>query len=183
MNRLRMSIMRVLPVFVFMVALSLAGCSDQTSTSGGTEKPGAAEAAQGPHWADDVPRLSVAGLEALIEQNRGKTVFLCFWSVNCPACLDELPVLEKLADSFDPDKLAMVLVNLDGKPSVLKQYFQDYTPISQVVFAEEDVPGHFRAVYIPKLVLYSASGKVSFEDSGFYPEKMLEALIHKAFKE
>ncbi|MEF2143944.1 MAG: TlpA disulfide reductase family protein [Desulfovibrionaceae bacterium] len=173
-------------LFCATLALSLAfvaGCSDTDATSDASETgPGVAEAktVDTAHWADALEPMGVKEVEALIDAGKGRPVLVCFWSVNCPACVQELPVLEELADQYGKGELTVLLFNLDQDRALLKTFFQDYVPASRVVLAEPQVGEAFRAVYIPKLMLYDASGALAFEGSGFYPKAMLEALIKKA---
>ena len=47
-----------------------------------------------------------------LQDFRGKVVLLHFWSVQCPACRIEEPLLEKLKQAFGPSGLEILGVNL-----------------------------------------------------------------------
>lgn len=132
------------------------------------------------HWTDALQMQNAAQVRARIAEAKGTPVLVCLWSVNCPACVQELPVLEELADQFGPDELQVLLLNLDANKNVVRGFFKDYQPASSVLLVEPAVADEFQATYIPKLVLYNAAGEVVFDDSGFYPKGMLEALIQRA---
>lgn len=169
----------------------LAGCSGSDAEKA-ADKPAAqpveqAEAATTAQPAstsettsEPYPKLDLAAYRAMIAESEGKAVLVCVWSVNCPACQQELPVLEQLADAYSSDDLRVVYASLDNNPALIAQFFADYTPIAEVIRVNDQVAVETGAEYIPRLVLYDRQGKVSFEDSGFYPQAMLEALVDRA---
>jgi thiol-disulfide isomerase/thioredoxin len=50
---------------------------------------------------------------------RGKVVLLHFWSIQCPACRMEEPLLDKLRRTFGPAGLEIVGVNLIDQPQAI----------------------------------------------------------------
>lgn len=158
--------------FILSVGCSSGAPEGKSST--------AATAAEGAHWTDDLTPLGVEEIEGRIAAAKGKALLVCLWSVNCPACVQELPVLEELADQFSKDELEVLLLNLDMDKAVVKAFFKEYEPAATVLLVEPAVGDALRTVYIPKLLLYDAKGEIAFEDSGFYPKNMLEALIKRA---
>lgn len=130
----------------------------------------------------DAPRLDLGEYKALVAGSAGRVLLVCIWSVNCPACQQELPELEKLADVYPDDELRLVYASVDTDPQVVRDFFADYDPIGEVILVDGDVAQHTGAEYIPRLVIYDPAGKVSFMDSGFYPQAMLRALVERAAK-
>ncbi|MGE4291717.1 MAG: TlpA family protein disulfide reductase [Desulfovibrio sp.] len=171
------AIRTALAVTLILTAL-LAGCSsDPANVSASGEK---ASAPSGAHWTDGLTPLSVQQVKERIAAAKGKALLICLWSVNCPACVQELPVLEELADQLSPDEAEILLLNLDMDKTLVRSFFKEYEPAATVLLVEPAVGDELRAVYIPKLLLYDAKGEIVFEDSGFYPKEMLAALIKRA---
>lgn len=161
-----------------LLLLACAACSDNAGPApetGATEARATAGA--------DYPGLSLDGYKALVAESAGKTLMVCIWSVDCPACQQELPVLEAIADRHDPAELRVVYASLDPDSRTIADFFGDYVPVAEVVRVDGDVAAHTGAEYIPRLIIYTPGGKVSFIDSGFYPEAMLEALLNRAAAE
>jgi thiol-disulfide isomerase/thioredoxin len=50
---------------------------------------------------------------------RGKVVLLHFWSIQCPACRMEEPLLDKLRRTFGPAGLEIIGVNLIDQPQAI----------------------------------------------------------------
>ena len=164
----------------------VAGCSGSEAEKA-ANKPAAqaaeqsvpAEAAASTQG-EPYPMLDLAAYKAMIAESKGKAVLVCVWSVNCPACQQELPVLEQLADAYSKDDLRIVYASVDNNPALIAEFFGDYTPIAEVVRVSDQVAVETGAEYIPRLVLYDREGNVSFKDSGFYPQAMLQALVERA---
>lgn len=47
-----------------------------------------------------------------LEQYRGKVVFLNFWATWCPPCRAEMPSMQTLYDTLEPDGLVILAVNV-----------------------------------------------------------------------
>ena len=158
---------------VLLALLVAASCSND---------PGAVPSAdaQAAPAGEKYPSLDLDGYKAMIADSSGKVLLVCLWSVNCPACQQELPVLEQLVDKFDADALRVVYASLDRDSQTIDDFFGDYEPIAEIVRVGEEVAVYTGADYIPRLVIYTPKGEVSFIDSGFYPEPMLEALLTRA---
>lgn len=177
--------MNTTPVFRSLLAAAIltlalaAGCSSEPASSGSATPEAQPQTAEG-HWTDALSTLDTDQVRERIAAAKGRPVLVCLWSVNCPACVQELPVLEELADQYAPDDLEVLLLNLDGNRAVVRGFFKEYEPAATVLLVEPSVADAFQATYIPKLVLYDASGEKVFDDSGFYPKGMLEALIQRA---
>jgi len=46
-----------------------------------------------------------------LDSTRGRWVFLHFWASWCGPCREEIPAIQHLADTFDDDTLAIVMIN------------------------------------------------------------------------
>lgn len=60
-----------------------------------------------------------------IGRHKGNVVLLNFWASWCPACLYEMPDLDKLASHIGHTNFKVVTVNLDDAgPSIIARYFE-----------------------------------------------------------
>jgi mono/diheme cytochrome c family protein/peroxiredoxin len=59
------------------------------------------------------------GRERTLEQERGKGILLVFWGTTCAPCVDELPALDRLADEFGDDRLAVRPICVDEPDEAL----------------------------------------------------------------
>lgn len=159
-----------LTLALLLAAALVAGCSSEPAADTG-ETARAASGADFP-----VTELDAAGMKQLLAENRGKAVFLCFWSVNCPACEQEIPELEKLADMYSGDDLKVMLVNLDPSAEAVRAYFQT-APVTEQYHGSTDLAEAYGVYAIPHLVMYNSKGDVIFNKSGYFPAAMLEAVV------
>jgi len=53
------------------------------------------------------------GGEVDLSAFRGKPVLVNFWATWCPPCRDEMPSLNRLAQSFDPQSFEVVAISVD----------------------------------------------------------------------
>jgi len=63
-----------------------------------------------------------SGQMVTLDQYKGKVVLLHFWSINCPACKMEEPLLHDLKRDFGPAGLEILGVNLVDPPQAIAGY-------------------------------------------------------------
>jgi thiol-disulfide isomerase/thioredoxin len=72
---------------------------------------------------------SPSGKTVSLSQYRGRVVLLHFWSINCPACRLEEPLLQQLKRSFGHTGLEILAVNLVDPPvQVANHAYANKTP-------------------------------------------------------
>jgi len=59
------------------------------------------------------------GASVSLNDYRGRVVLLHFWSINCPACRLEEPLLERLKHTFGPSGLEILAINLVDPPQAI----------------------------------------------------------------
>lgn len=162
-------------LMVALLALAVGACGSEGESAA---PQGKAETAAQAEFA--VTELDAAAMKTILAENTGKAVFVCFWSVNCPACEKEIPELEALADVYSPDDLKVMLVNLDPTADMIPAFFQGHVPVTEQYHGSNDLAEAYGVVAIPHLVLYDTAGDVFLNKAGFFPAKMLEALVDHA---
>ncbi len=63
-----------------------------------------------------------SGKNVSLKDYQGKVVILHFWSINCPACLMEEPMLVQLKQSMAARSLEILAVNFVDTPQAISQY-------------------------------------------------------------
>lgn len=66
----------------------------------------------------------IAGKTINLEDKRGKVILLNFWASWCPPCVQEIPSMNRLAESFDADKFEIVSVNFKEKPETIAAFLK-----------------------------------------------------------
>jgi len=83
--------------------------------------------------------------EQLKQDNHGQQWLLILWSVDCPACIKELKLIEKLDEEYD--KLPVILINTDDSGEVIplrKKIISDHrlSKFENYHFAEDTAAGN-----------------------------------------
>ena len=62
------------------------------------------------------------GNEVHLENYRGKVIFLNFWTTWCPACLVEMPSMEKLYKEFKNKDFTILAVDMQEDSETVKKF-------------------------------------------------------------
>ena len=110
---------------------------------------------------------------------------LSFWSLSCVPCREELPALQRFADKY-PDKVAVVLLNLDTKDqsAAVAEHVQQMKLTVPVLLDPYQVAGKNYGVCsaqgncnVPALFGVSPEGSVVLAHSGYEGEAALEKTL------
>lgn len=75
-----------------------------------------------PYKVSDLVLRTPTGQTVSLNDYRGKVVLLHFWSITCPACKMEEPLLENLKKTYGGSGLEILGVNLVDPPSAVQKY-------------------------------------------------------------
>ena len=119
-----------LSLLFLLLFLPLAGCKGQSSSGGGSNKPGdksaASPVASGDVSADEGGKFSVAspvpdfeisdlaGKKVTLKNFNGKIVLLNFWATWCVPCVAEMGSLERLYKTYKDRNFEIVGINVDA---------------------------------------------------------------------
>jgi thiol-disulfide isomerase/thioredoxin len=110
---------------------------------------------------------------------KGKVVYLDFWASWCVPCRLSFPFMTQLQQSYGPEGLVVVAVDVDKDRTKAAAFLQQMPPAFRIVY---DPKGSIAQQYdfrdMPTSVLIGRDGKVHFVHSGFFPEKEGEYLMH-----
>jgi thiol-disulfide isomerase/thioredoxin len=118
---------------------------------------------------------------------RGKVVLVDFWGTFCPPCVEEMPVLVKLAHEYEPRGLVFVAPSLDDP---------DRAVVEVGAFIDRQVPGlapyaafgndasanAFGVHLLPTMVVIDRTGKVVATYLGSAPERAWRERIEAALR-
>ncbi len=95
-------------------------------------------AANPPEQAPDIPFLDADGVKHRLSDYRGKVVLLNFWATWCPACVMEMPALDRLQGELGGDDFAVVAVSQDSAgAAVVSRFLQAYRLNHVCVFIDD----------------------------------------------
>jgi thiol-disulfide isomerase/thioredoxin len=121
---------------------------------------------------DKAPNIIVTGLlnpqQQLNLSSPNKPVLLNFWATSCPSCIEEIPGLVALQQTFG-DKIAVVGVAMDyDEPAQLRAFAtQRKLPYMIVHDSNRQIAQGFGNIYVtPTNILLNAQGEIVWKGVG-----------------
>ena len=122
----------------------------------------------------------------VIDEYKGKAVFLEFFGHQCPPCMATIPHYIKLSKEYK-DKLQIIAIEAQGYDDGQLQAFKKQKGINYTLLSSQGAGEFYQYVSgragwrgaIPFLVATDTKGDVKFIRAGFIPENSLKALIEK----
>ncbi|HQT26050.1 MAG TPA: TlpA disulfide reductase family protein [Burkholderiales bacterium] len=129
--------------------------------------------------ASDWTLRDTAGHSLTLSRYSGKWVLVNFWATWCPPCLEEIPVLQKLAKQ---GTLAVIGIAMSYRDSSEVLDFSKKNHIYYpVVLGDDDIADKFGGIdTLPTSFLYSPEGKLVGQHMGPLTEKDVEGAMHGA---
>ncbi len=103
----------------------------------------------------------------LLNQFRGKVIFLNFWATWCPPCRAEMPHIQALYEKYaDDPRYAFVMLSLDDNPEKIKEYIGKSAYTFPVFQAVGSIPEELSSATIPTTFVISAAGRIVMRQDG-----------------
>ncbi|HEB79467.1 MAG TPA: TlpA family protein disulfide reductase [Rhodospirillales bacterium] len=78
-----------------------------------------------PQTAPDGPFLDILGVQHRLSQHRGKVLLVNFWATWCPACIIEMPHLNRLQEILGGDRFQVMTISQDtGGTQVVENFLK-----------------------------------------------------------
>ncbi len=94
---------------------------------------------------------------------RGQMVLLTFWASWCPDCSQDMPLKERLYQTIDQDKLAMLTINVAGRERThadAVRYKNNFIKQPTLVDRGRETYLNYNALGVPTTVLIDQEGNV-----------------------
>ncbi len=107
------------------------------------------------------------GNKIKLKDLRGKVVVLNFWFIGCPACMQEIPELNKLVDNYkDNPNVVFLAIALDYSYD-LKKFLKTTTFNYDIIDNGRYIADGYKIGLYPTSVILDKEGKVAFHTVGF----------------
>jgi peroxiredoxin len=124
-----------------------------------------------------VPDFSLTnsdGRKFQLSDFKGKTVFINFFTLSCPSCMKELPIIEKeIWTKYKDNKdIEILIVGREEKLEKLIE-FRDKKQFTFPIISDIDrkVYTIFASKYVPRNIIINKEGKLVFTEVGFTDDK------------
>ena len=124
------------------------------------------------------------GREVVFSSLKGKVVLLNFWATWCPACIGEMPSLNKLYHAMKPRGLEIVAVSTDGSANAVRDYLNKKGIEFQVLMDEKrTVTKQYKVFSLPTTFLIDRNGVIIEKFFGEYDwtDQEIKRKIEKLF--
>jgi peroxiredoxin len=149
--------MRVKPIIFFLVVGSLASWFVYREVT----RVGQAGVINIGQQAPDFAIKGEDGREIKLSDYRGKLVFLNFWATWCKPCVDEMPAMEILKNTFKDRKFQMLAISVDTNWEVVKEFYKEHDlTIPAALDPGHQVSSLYKVFKFPETFLIDANGYV-----------------------
>jgi putative peptide zinc metalloprotease protein len=113
--------------------------------------------------APDFTATDLAGNTFRLNDHRGKSVVLQFWSPNCSHCVDELPVLKEAYQTIATSSTTFMTVTYDSEV-VTKAFVKDQN-VTFPVIASTSLTDLYGIRSVPSIVIIDSNGIIKYNQS------------------
>ena len=133
--------------------------------------------------APDFTLTALDGMPVALSDHQGKGVMLFFWGTWCGICVEEMPMITKLADEYISSEFSLISVAVDDRPADLRQMLQHLEkqgisisfPI--LLDPERKVNRAYKVRGVPYIVFINRDGKIAQSYVGEVGESYLRDTI------
>ena len=109
------------------------------------------------------------GRQITLGSLRGRPVLMSFWATSCPPCVDEIPDLVRMYNTWHPLGFELIAVAMPYDPPALVQEFTQHRGLPYPVAL--DVQGKLTSAfggvpYVPAAVLIAPNGNIVMNSTG-----------------
>ncbi|MEZ4990044.1 MAG: TlpA disulfide reductase family protein [Saprospiraceae bacterium] len=122
-----------------------------------------------------------AGGEMAISEKTGKVVLLDFWEVWCGPCVQSMPKVQDLYETYSDEGLEVMAVLLDKESKDSARLMLDHKKITlPQMIGNQELRDYFKVYAIPQYVLIDRQGKIQFIYQGY--DEAIEENIQQLLK-
>jgi len=103
-----------------------------------------------------------------VNQLKGKVIFINLWATWCGPCRMEMPSIQNLYSTVDPDKVAFIMLALDTEENQHKipKYINDKQYTFPVYVPNKSLPKQLNVSTIPTTFIIGKDGKIKSKKIG-----------------
>lgn len=129
---------------------------------------------------------SKSELSNLLNENKGKVIYLDFWASWCIPCRKSFPWMNKIQNHYSTDGFTVISVNVDTDNMLAEQFLLKNKSNFPVIYDPKGtLAKEFKLKGMPSSFIINRSGEIIKAHTGFFSdkklsyEKELETLIYE----
>lgn len=157
------------PALAALVVLTSCNAARNNQNAGADSTGSSAPQPEAPADAasTDVSFLDGNGKSITLQSLKGKVVFINFWATWCPPCIDEMPSINRLKQTFKSrDDIVFLMVDVDGDYGKSKAFMDKNRYDLPVYTPDSDIPPSFLGNAIPTTVILDKAGELVVRAEG-----------------
>jgi len=138
----------------------------------------------------DVRLKTAVGQEHSLHEytQQKKWLVIVVWGPKCPACIEEMPVMQMMYDDMDKSRYSVLGLSLDypsfgyAKPKQVAAFLEDNMIEFPNLLISSDIFNQFGVGQLegtPTIVIVNPQGEVVAKQAGMIPRKVIEDFLHK----
>jgi peroxiredoxin len=130
----------------------------------------------------DMTLRSLDGKETKLSEIKAKVILINFWATWCTPCVREMPSLQKLADTYGPQGLAVIGVSLDEDPEKVLEPFRKKHSIRFPTYIDSkgELADRFEVSGLPLTLVVDSERRLLLEQTG--DEEWFDSSYRKQFE-
>ncbi len=120
--------------------------------------------------APDFTLKSLSGKNLKLSEMRGEVVMINFWASWCGPCRQEMPILEKIYQKYQPLGFTLLGVNVEEDINEAKAYLKDIEVSFPILFDNTNkVSQLYEIIAMPSTIVIDRDGNMRFLHQGYQP--------------
>jgi len=115
-----------------------------------------------PKSAPDFELSDLDGKKVKLSNHRGNIIVLNFWETWCPACIKEMPSLNRLVDAYKKEKKVLFWAISHEDKLTLQEYLSKNKFDYQQFYNGSKVRKAYKVQFVPVHVIIDAKGKIRY---------------------
>ena len=112
--------------------------------------------------APDFEAKDIHGNKITLHSLRGKYILLDFWATWCPPCMEQIPFIKSLRDSYSEDDLVIIGVSGDHNRSHFDKVIKEKQMDWMHIYDKTNFPAKFNIRSYPTLILINDQGVIMY---------------------
>lgn len=118
----------------------------------------------------DFTLKSLSGKNIKLSELRGEVIMLNFWASWCAPCRQEMPILEKIYQKYQPLGFTLLGVNVEENSDDAKAYLKDVEVSFPILFDNQNkVSQLYDVIAMPSTIMIDRDGNMRYLHQGYKP--------------